>query len=41
MTTTITIEAGAMTIAMPERQAKIDAAWISIMGSTPAGEQPL
>lgn len=27
--------------ATPERQAKIDAAWISIMGSTPAGEQPL
>ncbi len=27
--------------ATPERQARIDAAWITIMGSTPEGEQPL
>jgi hypothetical protein len=30
-----------LALATPERQAKIDAAWISIMGSTPEGEQSL
>jgi hypothetical protein len=30
-----------LALATPERQAKIDAAWITIMGGTPEGEQSL